>query len=163
MARRMLSFRDEHRLFSMRAAALIEREGALLVQRNVAEHFWSLPGGRVEMGESGSETLAREMREELGVEASVGPLHLIIENFFRFDGTDVHELGLYYRSTLNAAFPFQLDAPCHRLTEGEVTLEFCWVPNDEQHLTALPLYPASLRTWAHRVSDQPVHLVVRES
>jgi mutator protein MutT len=58
-------------------AALIESEGRLLVcQRRRGDRFaflWEFPGGKVEPGEGLSQALARELSEELGVEAPVGP------------------------------------------------------------------------------------------
>ena len=58
-------------------AALIEADGKVLVcQRRRTDSFgllWEFPGGKVEAGESPSEALARELREELGVAARVGP------------------------------------------------------------------------------------------
>lgn len=35
---------------------------------------WELPGGKVEPGEQDHEALVRELREELGIHAQVGPL-----------------------------------------------------------------------------------------
>ncbi|MCH7746814.1 MAG: NUDIX hydrolase [Acidobacteria bacterium] len=35
---------------------------------------WSLPGGAIELGETLHEGLRRELREEIGIETSVGPL-----------------------------------------------------------------------------------------
>ena len=58
------------------AAAVIERDDRFLLtrrQRGVhLEGFWEFPGGKCEPGETHGACLAREIREELDVEASVG-------------------------------------------------------------------------------------------
>jgi mutator protein MutT len=60
------------------AAGLIFRSGKLLIaQRQTDAHLgglWEFPGGKREPGESFEQCLARELREELGVEVSVGEL-----------------------------------------------------------------------------------------
>ncbi|WP_338686233.1 (deoxy)nucleoside triphosphate pyrophosphohydrolase [Streptomyces acidiscabies] len=56
-------------------AALLD-EGRLLAARRSAPPElagrWELPGGKVERGEKAEDALARELREELGVDAEVG-------------------------------------------------------------------------------------------
>jgi 8-oxo-dGTP diphosphatase len=58
-------------------AALIEADGKLLVcQRRRTDSFglmWEFPGGKLEPGETPPEALARELQEELGVAAQIGP------------------------------------------------------------------------------------------
>jgi 8-oxo-dGTP diphosphatase len=58
-------------------AALIEDCGRLLVcQRKRGDRFalqWEFPGGKVEPGETPQAALARELREELGSGAEIGP------------------------------------------------------------------------------------------
>jgi 8-oxo-dGTP diphosphatase len=58
------------------AAALIVRDGRILIgQRKKADSHglkWEFPGGKIERGESTVDALARELEEELGIQAHIG-------------------------------------------------------------------------------------------
>jgi mutator protein MutT len=60
------------------AAAVIERDGRVLVQTRPAEGrwqgYWEFPGGGVEGGEDGPACVRRECLEELGLPVLVGPV-----------------------------------------------------------------------------------------
>jgi 8-oxo-dGTP diphosphatase len=60
------------------AAALVFRDGKLLItQRHADAHLgglWEFPGGKREPNETFEDCLARELREELGIEVAVGEL-----------------------------------------------------------------------------------------
>ncbi|MBO3750868.1 NUDIX domain-containing protein [Streptosporangiaceae bacterium NEAU-GS5] len=58
-------------------AIVRDGEGRLLLVRRghpPGEGLWSLPGGRVEPGESDGAAVRRELREETGLEVAVGAL-----------------------------------------------------------------------------------------
>src|SRR2546423_5429665 len=60
------------------SAGLVFRDGKLLItQRHAEAHLgglWEFPGGKRERDETFEECLARELREELGIEVVVGRL-----------------------------------------------------------------------------------------
>jgi 8-oxo-dGTP diphosphatase len=71
---------SETRVIVEVVAAVIERagpEGSLILigqRKPRGRHAlkWEFPGGKVEPGEEPRDALARELREELGIEASIG-------------------------------------------------------------------------------------------
>ena len=57
------------------AAVVEQRDHFLVTQRAAVDHLggcWEFPGGKLESGESLTDALRREMREELGVEVEIG-------------------------------------------------------------------------------------------
>lgn len=57
------------------AALILHKNQLLVCQRRRTDSFplkWEFPGGKLHQGESPQEALARELREELGVEAAIG-------------------------------------------------------------------------------------------
>ncbi len=77
-------------------AAVIRRGDALLVTRRPDRPGqpgqWEFPGGKIEPGEGEEEALRRELREELGCDARVGPL--LLRHRHRYPALEV-ELAFY--------------------------------------------------------------------
>ena len=59
------------------AAAVIVKDGKILIcQRKADREFpfkWEFPGGKIEMGEETTAALRRELKEELDIQAEIGP------------------------------------------------------------------------------------------
>ena len=78
-------FRDGERIFAA--------EGYDEVKKQC---FYRPLGGRIEFGERSSQTIVRELREEIGAEVSDLRYLGMLENIFTFNGEMGHEIVLIY-------------------------------------------------------------------
>jgi len=66
------------------AGALYDAQGRVLIaERPPGKHLagrWEFPGGKIEPGESEAQALARELREELGIEVSAAHPELTLKH-----------------------------------------------------------------------------------
>jgi 8-oxo-dGTP diphosphatase len=87
------------------AGVLIERGRVLLSQRKAGAHLegaWELPGGKVEAGEDPRDALRRELREELGIDTTVGE---ILDVTFHRYSPDKPMLLLFFHAARTASSP----------------------------------------------------------
>lgn len=90
-------------------AGLILRDSKILVcqRRRDDSHAlqWEFPGGKVEPGENPREALARELREELGVEATIGRELFRTQHRYRESGQAL-EL-IFFQANVDRSAPMQ--------------------------------------------------------
>ena len=85
---------------SSATAAFIIRDGSLLVARRAkepAKGTLDLPGGFVDMYETAEEGMAREIREETGLEARRMSYLFSIPNLYEYSGMTIHTLDMFFR------------------------------------------------------------------
>ena len=72
------------------AAALIVCDGEVLIGQRRPDQpmarLWEFPGGKIEAGESPEQALARELEEELGIQATNGPRVTRVRHNYRHGG-----------------------------------------------------------------------------
>lgn len=83
---------------NMRAAVIIIHNNKILVHKNVHSDHYALVGGRIMVGENSSETVKREVLEELGKEIVIEEYIATLENFFEMKKSKYHEIMFVYKA-----------------------------------------------------------------
>ncbi len=99
-------------VFTFRIGYLAFNGDKILLQYDPKNNYWFITGGRVEFGNTTSETVAREVAEELSLDISKMELAGFIENFFSLDGDNYHEIAVYYRICLPENFELPTKEAC---------------------------------------------------
>lgn len=108
------------------AAALVYQQGlVLLIKRRFAPGAgkWSLPGGKIELGEKAADTAAREVQEECGVNVAIQRLLDVADAIF-YD----REGGVHYHYVIVVYLAGYVSGQPHKTAE---TLDVRWVPLEE--------------------------------
>ena len=113
-----------------RGRVLLERRG-----QPPAQGSWSLPGGLIDVGETAEDAIRREVREECGIEVTVGPVLGIFEPIVRdpdgrvrYHYVVVDYLAYYHGGAVQA---------------GDDAADLAWVAPED--LDAYALLPATQR------------------
>ncbi|MEZ5416983.1 MAG: NUDIX hydrolase [Vicinamibacterales bacterium] len=104
---------------------VLEGEAVLLVKRAFPprQGEWSLPGGQLELGESLTEGVAREVFEETGLRVDVGP---VVEVFDRVHRDEAGRIRFHF-----VIVDFLCRAVGGALRAGDDAAEVRWVPHDQ--------------------------------
>ena len=158
----MISFEVGGSIFNYRVAGLAVDGDKVLLHRAEIDDFWSLPGGRVEAGESSREALVREMREEMGVDIVVGRLLWVAESFFEYGGERHHVVGLCFLMELpQGRLPAGGSNGFEGLEDSSLKLFFRWfAPGDlEEIVVKPPFLSRALRAIPLAIPTEPTHVV----
>lgn len=156
----MISFAEGNVRFNFKVSGVALHNGRVLLTTDEHIDYWYLPGGRVELLEVTDDTLRREMKEELGLEANIGPLLWVAENFFDRNGVFYQEIVLYYLMTFSTQTGIYDAEGIIEGSEPSARLFFKWFRIDD--LEGVRLYPPFFRTALSNIPNVTQRIVIRE-
>lgn len=117
--------------------AMAERDGRYLITQRPPTSslplLWEFPGGRVEVGETDEAALARELREEMGIEVDVGDRVIHVEHAYEQYDIDF----CVYRCRLREGRIQHLRVYDHRWVRPDELDEYEFPPADEKSIAKL--------------------------
>ena len=157
-----LLFKTDDFVFSYRVAGILIHDGKILLQTAGDDPGFAFPGGHVAYNETHKETLAREFREEMGLEIRVDELKWVGEIFFPWGKKPCHQICLYY--LVAPKDPADLSnlsmAAQDEVGDTKAKLRFHWVP-----LEAIPtaeIYPENAKALLFQLDQNVKHFIYRE-
>lgn len=145
-------------LCNFRVAGVLVRDGRLLVQRERFGDEYALPGGHVQVGEEAAQALAREYREELGLEILRPRMLWSEECFWTWNGRLTHAIAFYFK--IDVANADLLPPPGSFVPQrdnGGVVVG--WAPLSS--LKEMILYPEFVKEAVYCMDEGPRHFVTR--
>ncbi len=123
-------------------AAVIVRDGKVLACRRAPHKslagLWEFPGGKVEPGETDEVALAREIREELGIDITVG--EFIAESVAPAGETMIH-LNAFWAQTSTSGEFASTDHDLMAWLSPASFSEYEWAPADVPFLARVVSVP----------------------
>lgn len=143
---RVFSKREERRWLKvvdrrMSSAGVVieDHDGRLLVVKAHYKHYWSLPGGMVDAGESPLRAALREVKEEVGFDLDVQYLQFSSVAYRHGEKFDSYQFTFRYTSPVDSTTEFLLQ-------KNEIEA-FAWVTK-EQVIRAEEAYGQGIDRWA---------------
>lgn len=127
---RDILFKTEDFIFSYRVAGFLIRDGKILLQKPKDDNGYSIPGGHVAFGETSSETLIREFKEEINADVKIERLVMVGENFWPWGNKPCQQVSFYYEISLcnETQIPLEGTFPAYDEVGNErINLKFSWI------------------------------------
>lgn len=120
---------EKYRL-NIRAGGIIIHNHKLLVHKDKRENYYALIGGRVAIGENSIQTIEREIQEEIGKEVEVTGYIATIENFFKANERNYHEILFVHKLEFKKEEDKKIESTLPNI-EGKEYLQYEWIELDK--------------------------------
>lgn len=132
-----INFDSNGIIFSVRSCGIIYNDNKILLHKKNGDDFYALIGGRVKIKESTIDAVKREFYEELNINVEIINQLYCIENFFKHDSKNHHELMFVYLLKTNDTIP----------NENFIVDEnlFCWI--DIDNINKIKIKPDIIKSY----------------
>jgi len=156
-------FKTNEFIFSYRVAGILIKDKRILLQKPIDDDGYSIPGGHVSFGETTSEALIREFKEEINADIKIEKLIMVGENFFPWGNKPCQQISMYYLVSLCNEHQIPLHGTFKAkddLDNKRIDLDFSWIPLSEIH--NIEVYPTNIKNDLVSLPEQIKYFVYKQ-
>lgn len=149
-------FEIDNNFCDVRTVGVLIRDGKILVQRDCGGNEYALPGGHIKIGETLSDGLIREYKEETGADITCIRMLWSEECFWEWNGKNAHNFSFYFLINLNDSsdIPDTGEFVSHK---DNCNVLIGWMSIEEiQNIT---IYPEFIKTEIYHLDEPMKHFV----
>jgi len=83
-------------IFNYCVRGILQQDEKFLIMQVNNAGYYHIPGGHVEIGETGDQALIREIKEEIGIDVIPQKLICVSEQFYKKKETNIHNIIFYF-------------------------------------------------------------------
>lgn len=158
------TFINKNTGFNYRVGALIiNKNEEILMCYDKEESFYYTVGGRVQLFETSSEAVEREVFEETGLKLKAKKLSFVLEAFFENhcketgESQNFHELSMYY----SMEFRDEYEIKNMHFMDGGRKEELFWIALKD--FKDLPIYPEFLKEKLLDKQEEIIHIMEKRT
>ena len=149
-------FTGDEFVCDLRVAGVLVKGGKIYVQHERDGHEYALPGGHVRIGETTTQALIREYKEESGADICCKNLLWTEECFWEWNGKMAHNITFYYRIELcDGCDLTDHDEFVPQEDNGDVVMG--WLPINE--IKNVTIYPEFIRQTIYELDAPSKHFI----
>ncbi|GHT98939.1 hypothetical protein FACS1894142_5920 [Spirochaetia bacterium] len=156
-------FKTDDYVFSYRVAGILIHNNKILLQRPTNDDGFAFPGGHVGFGETNAETLAREFKEEIGIDIKVNGLKWVGEIFFPWGNKPCHQICLYYMVEMEQMNQIPMEGMfmgIEDIDQKNFEIEFHWI--ELEKIIGIKIYPKNATELLNGINDNIQHFIYKQ-
>jgi len=155
-----ICLKNNNQRFAYRASGVLIHNNKVLLVRDEDYSYFYFAGGKVHLGETSTEAVVREFKEETNFDVGVDRMLWVLENFFEENSIYHHTIEFVYLLKINNLSVFEQNEEFVIEEEG-IRHFFYWCPLEKAK--GLKIYPLIIYENIESLPNETKHIIEKKN